>query len=132
MAKSDKQSKKSEMRRYRKMWRRHRKELIKLAKENRDYDYCWLHDFVITKVRHMYEYYSKGDNVWQSEESLNTILSSLKKVLDLEAEIDFLWDNYHSQNDKDASEYKNLLTKEHELYKEIYTTIGEWIQWWWD
>ena len=48
---------------YRKMYKKHRKEMIKLAKEDRDWDWGYLHDLVITKIRHMYEYYNTGNNV---------------------------------------------------------------------
>ena len=45
-----------EMREYNKMYRKHREQMIKLAKEDRDWDWCYLHNFVIAKIKHMYEY----------------------------------------------------------------------------
>lgn len=132
-----------EMRAYRKTYRRHRKELIKLAKEDRDYDYGWLDEFVRTKIKHMYEYFSERNNVWQSDESLNEILEQLRHVLDLYNEMDHLWDGYESnaiQNkdgsitvtDIGAKKYLDIRTREQELYEEIYFYIGKYIQWWWD
>lgn len=132
-----------EMRAYRKMYRRHRKELVKLAKKDRDWDYGWLDEFVLTKIKHMYEYFSERNNVWQSDESLNEILEQLKHVLDLYEELDGLWDNYQSSliKNEDGSvtviddggkKYLVIKTREQELYEEIYSYIGKYIQWWWD
>lgn len=132
-----------EMRAYRKMHRRHRRELVKLAKEVREWDYGWLYDSTIMQIRHMYEYYSKGNNIWQSEESLNTILEQLKHVLDLHNEMEHLWDDYESNliNNDDGSitvseeghkKYVAIKDREQELYEEIYSYIGKYIQWWWD
>lgn len=38
-----------EMRAYNKMYCRHRRELVRLAKTIREWDYCWLYD---ERVRH--------------------------------------------------------------------------------
>lgn len=132
-----------EMRAYRKMYRRHRKELVKLAKEDRDFDYGWLDEFVLTKIRHMYEYFSERNNVWQSDESLNEILGQLKHVLDLYKELDGLWDNYESNliknddgsvtvTDEGGKKYLDIRNREQELYEEIYSYIGRFLLYWWD
>lgn len=135
-----------EMRAFYKMNRKHRKETIKLAKEYCDWDFSYFHDLVITKIRHMYEYYSAGNNVWQSEESLNEVLMSLKHVLDLQEELDnvfkdvpapemkvnddksltFTWSDEARQLSDEA--YK----REDELYKEIYNYISIHLRSWWD
>ena len=143
LARIEKKEKKKEMRAYRKMHRRHRKELVKLAKQDRDFDYGWLDEFVHTKIKHMYEYFSAGNNVWQGEESLDEILEQLKHVLDLYDELDGLWDNYESTliknedgsvtvTDDGSKKYLYIRTREQELYEEIYSYIGKYIQWWWD
>ena len=132
-----------EMLAYRKMYRRHRKELIKLAKKDQDWDYGWLDEFVLTKIRHMYKYFSERNNVWQTDESLNEILGQLKHVLALYEEMDHLWDNYESVSirnedgsvtvtDEGAKKYLAIQNREQELYEEIYSYIGKYIQWWWD
>lgn len=132
-----------EMRAYRKMYRRHRKELINLAKKDRDWDYGWLDQFVLTKIQHMYEYFSERNNVWQTEESLNEILDQLEHVLDLYEEMDSLWDDYESNlitnedgsvtvTDEGGKKYSAIRNREQELYEEIYSYIGKYIQWWWD
>lgn len=107
------------MRAYYKMRRKHRRELIKLAKENEDWDYYYLHNFIITKIKHMYEYYS-ASNVLQTDETLQPIIAQLKYVLDLQEELDCLVDN--------LDKYK----REKKLYKEIYVWISEHLLGWWD
>ena len=133
------------MREYNKMHRRQRRELVKHAKETRNWDYCWLYDSTIMQIRHMYEYYSAGNNVWQSDESRDEILSQLAHVLDLNDEMNHLWDSYdHESNliinedgsfsvsDEGAKQYRAIRDREQELYEEIYSYIGKYIQWWWD
>lgn len=107
--------KSKEMREYYKMYKRHRKVMIKLAKEDRDFDYGFLHDLVVTKIKHMYEYYSAGNNVCQSEETYNKVLETLKHAIDLADKIDC-----------------GHIYVEGKLYKDFYSYIGENIMWWWD
>ena len=107
--------KSKEMREYTKMYKRHRKTMIKLAKEDRDWDYGFMHDLVVTKIKHMYEYYSAGNNVCQSEESLNQILETLKCAIDLAEKID-----------------NGIIYVDGKSYEKFYSYIGENIMWWWD
>ena len=143
LARIAKRERKKEMRAYRKMYRRHRKELVKHAKETREWDYGWLYDSTIMQIRHMYEYYSEGNNIFQSEESLNTILEQLKHVLDLNEELYHLWDNYESHlikhddgsvsvSDEGTRAYSAIRDREQELYEEIFSYIGKVILYWWD
>lgn len=132
-----------EMRAYNKMYRRHRRELVKHAKETREWDWCWLYDSTIMQIQHLYDYYAQGNNVWQCDESRREILEQLAHVLDLNEELEHLWDNYESNivNNEDGSisvteeghkKYSAIRDREQELYEEIYSYIGKWIQWWWD
>jgi hypothetical protein len=131
-----------EMRAYRKMHRKHRKELIRHAKETYEFDWSWLYESTIMQIKHMYEYYSAGNNVYQSEESLNPIIEQLKHVLDLADELDHLWDGHYESiknadgsittTEESANSYRKKNAREEELYEEIYSYIGKYIQWWWD
>ena len=135
-----------EMRAYYKMHRRHRKELIKLAKEDREWDWSYFHTLVMTKIKHMYEYYSAGNNVWQSEESLNEVLTSLKHVLDLQEELDHVFDDRpvpemkvnddksltFTWSEEDRKRSDEAYKRHDKLYEEIYGYIGQKILWWWD
>lgn len=116
--------KSKERRAYNKMHCRHRKELIKLAKNDGEWDCDFLHELVITKVRHMHEYYSAGNNVWQTDKTRLPIIEQLKHVLDLQDELDNLWDG--------INDLSFVWKREVEIYKEIYTYIGEHLQEWWD
>jgi hypothetical protein len=131
---------------YRKMYRKHRKEMIRLAKEDRDFDWGYLHNLVITKIKHMYEYYHDGNNVLQTDETRIPILDQLSHVLDLQYELDHLYDDLEpaiidytkdgswtvSRNKESATKVQALLEKESELYKSIYKFIGEHLEEWWD
>ena len=134
-----------EQRAYDKMHRRHRKELVKHAKETGEWDWCYLHKSIIMQIRHMHEYYTENNNVWMTDERRLMIIEQLKRVLDLETEIDQL------EFDDDGVEYVHKdgsLTcvfpdnfaercqkheeKEQALYEELYSSIGRDLQWWWD
>lgn len=135
-----------ETRAYLKMHRKHRKELIKLAKEDTEWDWEFLHDLVITKVRHMHEYYKAGNNVWQTDETLLPTIDELKHVLDLQDELEHLFDNKlrpemtknengsltFTWTDEAKAQSDSLYIREDEIYKEIYTYIGEHLRGWWD
>lgn len=114
-----------QVRAYRKMHRRHRRELVKLAKEVREWDYGWLDELVRTKVRHMYEYFSEGNNVWQTDDTRLPIVEQLRHVLDLYDELDNLWDGI-------PNDIVDIYSREDELYEEIYSYIGCHIREWWD
>jgi len=135
-----------EMREYNKMHRRHRKELVKLAKETGEWDSSWLHRMVIMQVKHMHEYYSNGNNVWQTDETRLPIIEELKYVLDLEDELERL-ENYHcglefvydgdkivghTVPDDFLERFDKQEARERELYEEIYSYIGKNIRNWWD
>lgn len=135
-----------EVRAYNKMHRKHRKELIKLAKADAEWDWCFLHDLIMTKIRHMYEYYSAGNCVWQSDETLLPTIDELKYVLDLQDELEHLFDNKprpemtRNENgsltftwtDEAKAQSDALYIREDEIYKEIYAYIGEHLRGWWD
>ncbi len=108
-----------EMRAYYKMRRKHRKALIKLAKEDKDVDWEYLHILVLTKIKHMHEYFSSGNCVSECEETPN-IIAELKHVLDLQNEID--------------TQKPHFFIGDFEVkkYKEIYSYIGNNILGWWD
>lgn len=113
-----------ERRAYRKMLRRHRRELIRLARKTADFDYGYLDELVITKIRHMYEYYTSNNNVWQSDDSLKKVINTLKTAIDKYAALE----EWYWNDDKICLD----LTKEEEAYSDFYTYIGKNITLWWD
>ena len=135
-----------QMREFNKMHRRHRKELIKLAKETNEWDYCWLHESIIMQIRHMYEFYT-GNNVHQVDESRLKIVEQLQRILDLESElekteddncgIELIYDDNGSLIESIVPDDYHKKTQEQEqkinkLYEEIYSSIGRNIRYWWD
>jgi hypothetical protein len=139
----EKKERKESMRAYRKMYHRHRKELVKIAKTIREWDYGWLYDSTIMQIRHMYEYYTERNNVYQSDDSLLSLIDSLKYVLDLDNELEHLWDDHvggHvvnedgsiSSTEESAKSFLDKSKREQELYQEIYYHIGSNIMTWWD
>ena len=132
-----------EMRAYNKMHRRHRRELVKLAKTIKEWDYGWLYDSTIMQIRQMYEYYTARNNVYQSDESLLSLIDSLKYVLDLDNELEHLWDDHirgHVVNEdgsitsteESAKSFIDKSKREQDLYREIYNHIADNIMTWWD
>lgn len=134
-----------EMREYNKMYKKHRKTMIKLAKDDADWDWCFLHKMVMTKIKHMYEYYSAGNNVWQDDETRLPIIEQLKHILDISEEINQMRDNscdieyVHKDGvctavfpDDFKERIYNSDKKEQELYEELYSSIGKNLRWWWD
>ena len=125
-----------EMRTYKRLTRRHRKELIKKIKDNTyDFDFDELHSLVMLKIQHFYEYYNQNKNVWQCEESRQRVLDELKENLILNEELENLFDKHEFLYEFQKESYpscKDIFNKEKELYQKIYTTIGKNIMNWWD
>ena len=116
---------------------------MRLAKTIREWDYCWLYDSTIMQIRHMYEYYTARNNVYQSDESLLSLIDSLKYVLDLDNELEHLWDDHirgHVVNEdgsitsteESAKSFIDKSKREQDLYREIYNHIADNIMTWWD
>ena len=118
-----------EKRAYNKMHRKHKKELVNQAKKTFEWDWSFLHESIIMQIKHMHEYYTCGNNVLQTDESKNLIVNQLKHILDLNEEIEKLTTAEWKSSFCTIKEWHE---KEAELYKELYSYIGEYIQWWWD
>lgn len=97
------------------MRRKHRKELIDLAKEDQDFDYEYLHNLVVVKLKNMYEFYSQGHVEFLAESDLNQILETLEYAINIADKIDMVPEP----------------TKIKELYQEFYEYIGQNIMLWW-
>ena len=134
-----------ETRAYNKMHCRHRRELINHAKETREWDLSYLHDSIIMQIRHMHEYYTAGNTVMQSDDSSKIVICQLNHILDLVKEIENIADDDPSCKifledgkieciypDDYEEKFKEQADREHNLYKELYSYIGKYIQWWWD
>lgn len=122
-----------EMREYRKMCRKHRRELVKLAKETADWDWIFLHRMVLMRIRHMYEYYVSNNNVWQAEESRSKTIEQLNHVLEISRQIDDMdHEDYELPKGREREFIIERQNKEQSLYEEMYGLIGKYLRWWWD
>ena len=130
---------------YKRLNRRHRKALIKISRNIAEWDYSYLHNLVMTHISFLYQYYTEGNNVWQSDETLMPIIKQLKYILDLDKEIEKVVDDdlgvkYVEEDGKLIAvfpdDFLNRMNeneeKEQQLYEELYSSIGKNLQWWWD
>lgn len=98
-----------------------RKDLMKLVKKYSPYDYYHLHKIVMTIINNMWFTYRFNCGVYQEEESCNKIADELWEVMALNSKIE------GAQMDLDPDP-----KLEPELYKKLYSKIGEYIMEWWD
>lgn len=98
-----------------------RKDLMKLVKKYSPYDYYHLHKIVMTIISNMWFTYRFNRGVFQEEESCNKIADELWEVMALNSKIE------GTQMDLDPDP-----KLEPELYKKLYSKIGEYIMEWWD
>lgn len=118
-----------EYRKYIKIRNKHRRKLKKMASEDCDFDFGYIHDLVVAKILNMYEYYSSGYNVVQCDESRLKIVEQLNHVMDLQIELESVYSDEGKYAQCNAAD---RMAREEELYKEIYCYIGENILNWWD
>lgn len=104
------------IKRFRKMQRKHTKELVKAAKKAKDFDYYYFHNLVMKQIHNMYEMYSDRECIFQSDESRLEIVNQLKEIIDLNDKLSV------------AVTYED----ERDILKQMYTKIGENIMYWWD
>jgi len=71
------------MTKYQKMQEAHRNALHTLADNDCDWDWEFMHKFVLTKIRNMLEYYELGENNTNSAECNAKIIRELKHTLEL-------------------------------------------------
>lgn len=139
-------------RRHKMYWKEHKAFIKALKNSVKDaglFDYSWLEEMTRIWVSHMLNYYKNGYNVWQVDESRLEIVEQLEEVNGLFEQLDHVYDRSNSflkaendddflpsVNDGDKETWREAVVeetdKEHELYKEIYAKIGEYIQYWWD
>lgn len=132
---------------YKKLHREHKREIVRLAKKDADYDWSFLHNLVCRKIKNMAEFYEKGFGVAQEENSRKETLASLEGAIKIIDRIDHCWDEYRrsvigrvgTENLIDLElidEERWLATKASEeeavLYKQLYEYIGEHLREWWD
>ena len=96
--------------------RKHRKELIKLCKHTKDYDWEYLDELVRTKIHHFLEFYELGI-CNTSDEEVKKVIKSLRNIL-----------GYYNIVDECIYDPE----AEQKAYENIYAQIGKNIMTWWD
>jgi hypothetical protein len=82
----------------------------------------------------MYEYFSAGNNVWQTDETRLPIIEQLKHVIDLYEELNNVWvtDTKYEKELSDVERFRWKYYREETLYRDIYSYIGVNLRAWWD
>lgn len=136
----------AEFRAYKRQVRGYRRQLIKLAREFKPYDWSYLHNMNVEMLKSMLDYYKKGNNVWQTDATRNPIIEQLQLVLDKDVTIDnLLEEDFGVEYVKEAdgriiAVFPDDFTERYiangdaisQCYKDFYYIIGEHIQEWWD
>ena len=100
---------------YEAMVNKHKMALRALAMKDRDYHWSFMHEFVVTKIAHMIEYYELGENNTNCEEDNTRIIGELYHALELA----------YKAEDADRMERDKILA-------ELYAYIGTHMTSWWD
>lgn len=67
------------LRRYRKAQKKYEKQLISYIKEEeKPYDWFSMVEILIKMIKRRLDYYSCGDNVWQTDEACKSVVETLK------------------------------------------------------
>ena len=104
------------IKKYRKLQKKHTKKLVKVAKRTKDFDYMYFHRLVMKQIHNMYEMYSDRECVLQVDESRLEIVNQLKEIIEMNNKLSV---TVSYEDEKDVLE-------------QIYTKIGENIMYWWD
>ena len=107
-----------EMRQYKLMNLRHRIDLMKAVWKFREWDFSFTHRIVMLAIKGMHEYYSEGNNVFQTDETRLPIVESLQHIID--------------QNEILEEDLVSGFEKYDEVMSDIYTRIGKDCPLWWD
>lgn len=140
-----------EYKRFLKAEKRYKKALIKyIKKEENSFDSYQIPVILMMMLKRRLEYYTQGDNVWQSEDSQKLVIQSLEKAVSLgkyamdennfrfEDEKEYLKKKEHGPLKFQDYPYHTLeekyemLEKERTAYKQWFVYIAEHLNEWWD
>lgn len=110
---------------YRRIFKKQRKALIKMAKQFQPYDYGYLEDMLAQMLSIFYEHFKRPEllamDTKDTENDWKGIVNSLKTCVDLSRQI------HLSERDADIG-YHTIS----DCRRKLYTTIMEHITTWWD
>ena len=125
---------KKDLRNYRRAHKKYLKELVKLAKEDRGFAWGYITDMLLLMMRYRLDYYSKGENVWQADESRIEIIDTLRGAIDkltnaVESEHDFPECTKGGWTEEALAKYNEDNQK---IWDEAFLAISKNIRLWWD
>lgn len=147
------QSKGVNMRRYKKLVRKHRRKLIKLAKETSPWDYGFGLDYFILFLEFMRDYYEIGVNVDDFWEGDGDRIKTIQKALDEYDKYLVKYDKFNSTLIKDGTvelagktftgittlkveydeeDYREYELKKEKHWKKFWSLVSKHIRSWWD
>ena len=103
---------------YCKQLKKHRKNLIFVLKEDKDFDYRFLHALVMQKLNNMLDFWQEDCNVHSSDTVREGNMTTLAEAIKL--------------GNRLGSNCSELEDDEKQAYKNFYSYIGEHITEWWD
>lgn len=113
---------------YKQMLKRNKKKLNSLNKEavNNPWEYGHATEYLVAFMTFMYEYYMLGENVWQSDESLAEVRTTLKEALDAYYD----WQSFdYFACERDVEKYNNEYNRRREKF---FKLLSDNIEKWWD
>lgn len=119
---------------YRKAHKKYIKELVKLVKEDGEFEWGYITDVLLLMLRRRLEYFDKGHNVWQAEECRTKAVETLREAIDkltraIESEWDFPEKPEGGWTDEVLAKYNEENQK---MWDEAFLAISGNIRLWWD
>ena len=96
------------------MQKRHRRMLMDISSCDEDYDYQWLHEYIVRKLRNMLEFYESG-YAHVDHKKCQQVKAELREALRL----------------ADVADEQMYLAGEERTVAEFYRFVGEHISDWW-
>ena len=115
-----------EKRAFKKMRRKHKKELRKLIKEDVPWNWECLHELIVLKIKQTYEYFEAGNCIIQAKEGVTKVLQSINKVLNILNQMNHCDDAYNAYNEQYPMPFPRFeLCGEDGLYKIVFDEPDE-------
>ena len=112
---------------YKNMLKRNKRHLDYLNRKAATCPWDWAFglEHFMAFVQFMYEYYTLGENIFQSEESLSQVISSLRETLDAYYD----WQDFGYTVSCDIDEYNKEYNEKREKF---FKLLSDNIEYWWD
>ncbi len=121
------------IRRYRKAQKKYEKQLIRYIKEEeKPYDWFSIVEILIKMIKRRLDYYSCGDNVWQTDETRDPTVETLKTAYRLGMEAVARDDMTPDMNGWTTEDFIVNEKEIQEAYVKFFSYIAANMRSWWD